>query len=139
MSEQQETKRGRLLLPESTPADLNHVIVTGTLADEPRPGRNPIGEPVTLLRIGFPVADPIHPQMLLTWATVEVEVTDTLAERHGLRELQGGAPILAAGQLSERWSIAGGRSSKRGAIVAAHLHSGPTPDTPRLCIPGTGP
>lgn len=122
--------RDRLRLPESTPPDLNHAIVTGKLMDVPRLGRNPIGEAVTLLQIGFPVADPIRPQTLLTWATVEVEVTDTLAERHGIRELQGGAPILAAGQLSERWSITDGRNSRQGAIVAAHVHPGPAPGAP---------
>lgn len=36
--------------------------------------------------------------------------------------LEGGAPILAAGQLSERWVISDGRTSKRAAIVAALVH-----------------
>ncbi|HEX5375573.1 MAG TPA: hypothetical protein VFW48_05385 [Solirubrobacterales bacterium] len=139
MSEQQQTMRDRLRLPDAPPPRLNHVVVTGALAEEPRLGRNPIGEPVTLLRVGFPVADPMRPQTLLTWATVEVEVPDPLADRQDIRELQGGAPILAAGQLSERWSIADGRSTKRGAIIAAHVHPGPTPGAPKLFLPGEGP
>ena len=43
---------------------------------------------------------------------------------------QGGAPILAAGQLSERWMIEDGRSGKRGVIVAALVHPGTPPDQP---------
>lgn len=126
----------RLRLPASKPPGLNHSILTGTLLDAPRPGRNPIGEPVTLLRIEFPVADPERPQMLLTWASCEVEVSAALAERHGIRKLEGGAPILAAGQLSERWVSSGGRSSRRSAIVAALIHPGPPPDHGELLIPG---
>ena len=125
----------RLRLPESKPPGLNHSIVTGTLLDAPRPGRNPIGEAVTLVRIEFPVADPEHPQMLLTWASCEIEVSVALAEQHGIRELEGGAPILAAGQLSERWVSSGGRSSKHSAIVAALIHPGFPPDHDEL-IPG---
>lgn len=126
----------RLRLPDSNPPGLNHSILTGTLLDDPRLGRNPIGEPVTLLRIEFPVADPEHPRMLLTWASCEVEVSAALAERHGIRGLEGGAPILAAGQLSERWVSSGGRSSKRSAIVAALIHPGPPPGFDELLIPG---
>jgi hypothetical protein len=129
----------RLRLPESKPPGLNHSVLTGTLLDDPRPGRNPIGEPVTLLRIEFPVADPERPQMLLTWGTCEVEVSAALDEEHGIRELEGGAPILAAGQLSERWVSSGGRSSKRSAIVAMLVHPGPPPDFDELLIPGGRP
>ena len=126
----------RLRLPDSKPPGLNHSVLTGTLLDDPRPGRNPIGEPVTLLRIEFPVADPGHPQMLLTWASCEVEVSAALAERHGIGELEGGAPILAAGQLSERWGSAGGRSGRRSAIVAMLVHPGPPPGHDELLVPG---
>lgn len=132
--------RGRLRFLESTPPGLNHSILTGTLMDDPRLARSPVGDPVTLLRIEFPVADPERPQVLWAWASCEVEVPDTLAEQHGIRELQGGAPILAAGQLSERWAIADGRSGKRGVIVAALVHPGPPPDQPEeLLIPGGRP
>jgi hypothetical protein len=55
---------------------------------------------------------------------------DALADRHGIRELQGGAPILAAGQLSERWAISDGRTSKRAVIVAALVHPGRPPERP---------
>jgi hypothetical protein len=129
----------RLRLPASEPPGLNHSVLTGTLLDDPRPGRNAIGEPVTLLRIEFPVADPERPQMLLTWATCEVEVSAALAEQHAIRELEGGAPILAAGQLSERWVSSGGQSSKRSAIVAMLVHPGPSPGHDELLIPGGGP
>jgi hypothetical protein len=129
----------RLRLPDSNPPGLNHAILTGTLLDAPRPGRNPIGEPVTLVTVEFPVADPEHSRTLLTWASCEVEVSAALAERHGIRELEGGAPILAAGQLSERWVSSGGRSSKRSAIVAMLIHPGPPPDYDELLIPGGSP
>jgi hypothetical protein len=129
----------RLRLPEPNPPGLNHSILTGTLLDAPRPGRNPIGEPVTLVTVEFPVADPSHPQTLLTWASCEIEVSAALAERHGIRELEGGAPILAAGQLSERWVSSGGRSSKRSAIVAMLIHPGPPPGHDELLIPGGRP
>jgi hypothetical protein len=130
----------RLRLPESTPPGLNHSILTGTLMDDPRLTRNPVGDPIILLRIEFPVADPERPQVLWSWATCEVEVPAALAERHSIRELQGGAPILAAGQLSERWAITDGRSSKRGVIVAALVHPGPPPDQPdELSIRGGRP
>lgn len=129
----------RLRLPEANPPGLNHSILTGTLLDVPRSGRNPIGEPVTLVRIEFPVAHPEHPQTLLTWASCEIEVSAALAEQHGIRELEGGAPILAAGQLSERWVSSGGRSSRRSAIVAMLVHPGPPPDHDELLIPGGRP
>jgi hypothetical protein len=129
----------RLRLPDSDPPGLNRSVLTGMLLDDPRPGRNPIGEPVTLLRIEFPVADPEHPQTLLTWASCEVEVPAALAEQHGIPELEGGAPILAAGQLSERWVSLGGRSSKRSAIVAMLVHPGPPPGHDELLIPGGRP
>lgn len=92
-----------------------------------------------MLRIEFPVADPERPQMLLTWATCEVEVSAALAEQHGIREMEGGAPILAAGQLSERWVISGGRSSKRSTIVAMLVHPGSPPGFDELLIPGGRP
>lgn len=129
----------RLRLPESNPPGLNHSILTGTLLDAPRPGRNPIGEPVTLVTVEFPVADHKHPQTLLTWASCEIEVSAALAEQHGIRGLEGGAPILAAGQLSERWVSSDGRSSRRSAIVAMLVHPGPPPDHDELLIPGDRP
>jgi hypothetical protein len=131
--------RHRLRLPESNPPGLNHAILTGTLIDAPRPGRNPAGQPVTLLPVEFPVADPERPQMLWTWVSCVVEVSDALTDRHGIRELEGGAPILAAGQLSERWVISDRRTSKRAAIVAALVHPGPPLSHDELLIPGGRP
>lgn len=141
MSARRKARRGRhwLRRPESRPPGLNHSILTGTLSDDPRRGRNPVGESVTLLRVEFPVTDPERPQLLWTWASCEVEVPDALADRHGIRELEGGAPILAAGQLSERWAISDGRSGKRAAIVAALVHPGPPSGHDELLIPGGRP
>jgi hypothetical protein len=126
-------------LPESKPPGLNHAVVTGTLIDDPRPGRNPVGEPVTFLRVEFPVADPEHPQLLWTWASCDVEVSEELAEQHGIRKLQGGASVLVAGQLSERWMISDGRTSKRGVIVVALIHPGPPPESDELIVPACPP
>jgi DNA-binding XRE family transcriptional regulator len=132
------TRRGaqhhRLRLPDAT-AGLNHSILSGTLIDSPRLGRNPVGEPVALLRVEFPVVDPERPQTLWAWGSCEVEVSDALANRHGILALEGGAPILAAGQLSERWAISDGRTSKRATIVAALVRLGPPPGCDELLIP----
>lgn len=131
--------RRRLRLPESNPPGFNHSILTGTLIDAPRSGRNPVGQPVTLLPVEFPVADPERPQVLLTWGRCVVEVSDALADRHGIRGLESGAPILAAGQLSERWVISDGRTNKRVAIVAALVRPGPPFSHDGLLIPGGRP
>lgn len=125
--------------PESKPPGINYSIVTGTLIDDPRWGRNPVGESVTFLRVEFPVADPEHPEMLWTWASCDVEVSEALVEQHGISELQGGASILVAGQLSERWMISDGRTSKRGVIVAALIHPGPPPESDELIVPVCAP
>jgi hypothetical protein len=126
----------RRLVPDSDLPGLNYSILSGTLLDAPRPGRNPVGQPVTLLRAEFPVADPERPQRLWTWATCEIEVPSALAERHSVGDLDGGAAVLVAGQLSERWAVSGGRSSKRGAIVAALVRPEQRADHESLLIPG---
>lgn len=132
-------RQRRQRLPGSRPPGLNHAILTGTLVDDPRPGRSPVGGPVTLLRIEFPVADPEHPQMLWTWASCEVEVPEALVAKHGVGELQGGASLLVAGRISERWMISGRRTAKRGVIVAALIHPGPPPEADELIVPGCPP
>jgi hypothetical protein len=132
-------RSGRPQFPDAAPPGLNYSILTGTLIDDPRPGRNPVGEPVTFLRVEFPVADPEHPQLLWTWASCDVEVSEALVERHRIRELQGGASIFAAGQLSERWMISDGRTSKRGVIVSSLVHPGPPPEADELIVPGCPP
>jgi hypothetical protein len=85
---------------------------------------------VTLLRIEFPVADPDHPQTLWIWASCLVEVPVDRARRE-VEQLHGGASVLAAGQLSERWMIEGGHTSRRGVIVATLVKAGPPPEPRR--------
>jgi len=131
--------RRRLRVPEGfTPPGLNHAILTGRLAAFPRAGRNPVGDPVTLLSVEFPVVDPQRPHRMWTWASCEVEVAEALADRFGVRDLEGGASVLVAGQLSERWAIEDGRTGKRAALVAALVHSAAVPPG-RLLIPGGRP
>jgi hypothetical protein len=125
----------RRLVPD--PPGLNYSILTATLLDAPRLGRNPVGQPVTILPAEFPVADPEHSERLWTWATCEIEVPPTLAGRHGVGDLEGGAQILVAGQLSERWAVSGGRSSKRAAVVASLIRPEQLADG-GILIPGGG-
>lgn len=123
----------RARLPASAPRDINHAVLTGMLSADPRPCRSPSGDPVTLLRVEFPVADPERPEMLWTWASCLVEVPTGRAGRD-VEELRGGVPVIAAGQLSERWVIEDGHTSRRGVIVAALLKSGP-PEMPEGLLP----
>ncbi|MBW8060770.1 MAG: hypothetical protein FVQ78_10765 [Solirubrobacterales bacterium] len=112
--------------PESTPPDINHSVLTGMLSGDPQEGRSPTGGPVTLLRIEFPVADPDHPQALWSWANCLVEVPAARARRD-IEGLRGGASVLAAGQISDRWMVENGHTSRRGVIVATLLKAGPPP------------
>lgn len=131
--------RRRLRFPESAPPGLNHSIVTGTLIDDPCLARSPTDEPIVLLEIEFPVADPERPELLWTWASCQIEVPDALAERHEIRKLRRGDSVLAAGQLSNRWTAEPGYTGKRDAIVAALVHAGLPPDAEELIIPGDEP
>jgi hypothetical protein len=118
-------RRGRpLRLPEASPPQVNYSILTGTLACDPWRGRSPVGDPVTFLRIEFPVTEPARPAELRCWARCDVEVTRDLAERAEVKGLQGGGAVLVAGQLSERWMIEAGRSGRRNVIVAALVQPG---------------
>jgi len=110
------------LLP--SPPPLNHAVLTGTLAADPEAGRSPAGEPVTLLRIEFPVIDPDHPRSLWRCAASLVEVPAGRSTTD-IEELRGGSPILAAGQISDRWTIEGGHTSRSGVIVASMVKAGP--------------
>lgn len=128
--------RRRLRFPESTPPGLNHAVVTGTLIDDPQLARSPIDEPIVLVEIEFPVADPERPQLLWTWSSCQIEVPDDLAQQHDIRKLSRGAPFLAAGQLSNRWTTEPGFVGKRDAIVASLVHPGEPPDPGEPLIPG---
>jgi hypothetical protein len=126
-------------LPEATPPGLNYSVLIGRLTADPWLGRNPVGEPVTLLRIEYPVVDPERPQVLWTWASCEIEVSDALAERYDIRSLEGGDSILAAGQLSERWTLLEGRVTRRATIVATLVHPEPPLEPDEPPIPGSQP
>lgn len=125
----------RPTLPRSTPPEINHAVLTGRLSGEPQEALSPLGERVTLLRIEFPVADPDHPQALWAWASCLVEVPGDRSKRD-VEGLHGGASVLAAGQLSERWMIEDGHTSRRGVIVATLVKAGPPPESPALFIAG---
>jgi hypothetical protein len=123
------------LFPASMPPRINHAVLTGRLSDEPQEARSPLGEQVILLRVEFPVADPDHPQTLWTWASCLVEVPRNRGRRE-VEELHGGASVLAAGQLSERWMIERGHTGRRGVIVASLVKAGPPPERPDLFVVG---
>lgn len=126
----------RLRPPDSNPPDLNHSILTGTVIDGPRLARSPVNEPIILLEIEFPVADPEHPQVLWAWASCQIEVPDTLAQRQGIRKLQRGDSLLVSGQHSNRWNTETGFVGKRDVIVASQIHSGPPPDSEEFVVAG---
>lgn len=131
------TNGRRPMLPTSTPPEINHAVVTGRLSAEPQEARSPVGDRVTLLRIEFPVADPDHPQTLWSWASCLIEVPGDRA-RPEVEQLHGGASVLAAGQLSDRWMIEGGHTSRRGVVVATLVKAGPPPARPDLFVIGDG-
>jgi len=117
------SRPARKLFPDSTPPGLNYAVVTGKLIGEPKEGGGPGGTPVLLLEVEFPVAHPEHPRLLWAMAAYEVEVPGDLGGRH-IEELRKGAPVMVAGQLTERWTLQDGRSSQRGAIVANLVQPG---------------
>jgi hypothetical protein len=123
----------RAPFPESAPPAINHAVLTGRLSDDPQEGRSPAGERMTFLRIEFPVADPDRPQSLWRCATCLVEVPAGRSGRD-IEELRGGSPVLAAGQLSDRWTIEGGHTSRCGVIVAAQVKAGPPEIPERLLL-----
>ncbi len=47
------------------------------------------------------------------------------ARREDIEELRGGMSVLAAGQISDRWTIEGGHTSRSGVIVATMVKGGP--------------
>jgi hypothetical protein len=128
--------RRRPALPDDPP-DLNHVVIPGTLAAGPREGRGPSGDPVALLRIEFPVADPAHPQSLWARAGCDVEAPGKLREE--AKDLRGGASVLVAGRLSERWAIERGHSHRHTVILAFLVKAGPPSERPDLFLIGGGP
>jgi primosomal replication protein N len=112
--------------PGTAPFDLNLSVLTATLSGDPREGRGPNGDPVTLLWVEYPVADPAHPQTLWTWASCLVEVSGEDA-REQARDLRGGEAVLASGQLSSRWVTEDGHMGRRGVVLATLVKSGPFP------------
>lgn len=118
---------GRSPFPRSVPPEINHVVLTGLLGADPQEARSPAGDRITLLLVEFPVADPGHPGTLWTWASCLVEVPGDRARRDA-EALHGGSSVLAAGQLSARWTIEGGHTSRCGVIVATTVKAGPPPD-----------
>ena len=118
----------RTPFPASAPPEINHAVLTGRLSADPQEGRNPAGERMTLLRIEFPVVDPDRPQSLWRCATCLIEVPAGRSVRD-VEELRGGSPVLAAGQISDRWMVEGGHTSHCGVIVAAQVKAGP-PELP---------
>lgn len=111
-------------LARPTPPEINHAVLTGRLNADPQEGRSPAGEPVVLLRVEFPVVNLDRPQSLWRCATCLVEVPAGRSGRD-VEELRGGSPVLAAGQISDRWMIEGGHTSRCGVIVAAQVKAGP--------------
>lgn len=121
-------RTGREPFPEWLPHELNHLVLTGTLLDEPREARSPRGDAVTLLRLGFPVRDPERPEDLWTLACCGVEVPAVIARR-SVPGLRVGGPVLAWGQLSDREADEYS-DGQCGVLVAASVHSGAPPDPP---------
>lgn len=112
------------LFPKSIPPGLNYAVVTGTLIADPIEGEEgPGGDPVTLLEVKFPVAHPEGPRLLWTYAFYDVEVPGNVGGRD-IEELRKGAPVLVAGQLSERPD----RMGAQAAIVAILVKPGPCPE-----------
>ncbi len=107
--------------PESIPPGLNYAVVTGTLIADPVEDEGSGGDPITLLEIKFPVAHPEDPRLLWTYAFYDVEVPNGVCGWDA-EELCKGAPVLVAGQLSERSA----RMGAHGAIVAALVKPGPS-------------
>lgn len=114
--------------PESVPPGINYAVVTGTLISDPIEDEGPGGEPLTLLEIKFPVAHPEDPRLLWTYAFYDVQVPDKVGGRE-IKELRKGAPVLVAGQLSERPH----RMCEQAAIVAILVKPGPNPELPDPC------
>jgi len=106
------------------PPDINHAVLTGRLSADPQAGRSPTGEPIRLLRVEFPVIDPNRPRSLWRCASCLVEVP-AARSAGDVAELRGGMPVLAAGQISDRWTIEGGHTSRSGVIVATLVKGGP--------------
>jgi hypothetical protein len=123
--------------PETVPPGLNYSILTGTVIDGPRLARSPVNEPIILLEVEFPVADPERPQVLWTWASCQIEVPDALAQRQNIRKVQHGDSLLVSGQHSNRWKTETGFVGKRDVIVASLIHPAPPPDPEEFVIGGT--
>jgi len=130
-------ERERSRVAQATTPFLNHSVLTGTVIDGPQLARSPAEEPVILLDIEFPVADPEHPNVLWGWASCQIEVPDALAQRHEVRKVQHGDSLLVSGQHGNRWRTDTGFVGKRDVIVASMVHPGPPPGPVEFLIAGT--
>jgi hypothetical protein len=115
--------------PASIPAELNYVVLTGTVAGNPKEHRGPAGDPVVLFKIEFSVSSPMHPRLLWTHASFEVEVPEEVGQP--VEELRDGSSVLVSGRLSERLAIGeDGSTGRRGVILAALVKPGLPPGQP---------
>jgi hypothetical protein len=121
---------GRAFFPKIVPPPLNYAVLTGKLLKNPREGRGPSGDPVTLLEIEFPVAHPEYPRFLWTYATYDVEVPGDVGGLE-LQKLHAGRSVLVSGPLSERIGIEDGRTSRHPVVVATLLKLGTAVEKPR--------
>ena len=79
--------------------DVNHVYLSGVLANDPQRDRDRSGDPVLLLMVAFRAPDTRDAQQGAEGALTEIEVSETIAESH-LDDLRLGRAILITGRLS---------------------------------------
>jgi hypothetical protein len=97
---------------------MNRLYLSGVLAADPHEDKGRDGDPVTLLLLVFTAPDAKDTEERLETASCEIEVPQSVAEKHG-EQLQAGESVFVTGQLS------GG-----GGVIATEVHSGPPPDGP---------
>jgi Single-strand binding protein family len=95
--------------------EVNHVVLTGILVDNPQTDKDRNGEPVTLLLVAFAAPDAMDSDDSRLSASCEIEVPRGLIEGNDA-ELRTGSAVIVSGQLT------GG-----GGVIATYLHSSPPP------------